>query len=281
MLSFFIAFQNYATDTETFFILSAFALLFVLAFIFKDYDVDKPTNPTKRKSASQFFRDLKDENNNKAIEAENKIIQIENKYKSAYPDAIVKVWKDFDKGSDDYIIKFSVNQSYQITKNDLLNYANTSIDEGLFIGKNNNSTSNHNGVLVHLNECLTIEGKNIYISKEVAKSYINIILENFKALGKEYEIVEDSYGNYFNRETDYNWTLHPKSETFSKGSRRIYQAVKDKVWKRDEGKCTQCGSREKLEFDHIIPHSKGGSNTYRNVQLLCEKCNRSKSDKIG
>ncbi|PQJ74464.1 HNH endonuclease [Polaribacter gangjinensis] len=66
-----------------------------------------------------------------------------------------------------------------------------------------------------------------------------------------------------------------------KESRRISQSTKDKVWRRDEGKCVECGSKEKLEFDHIIPFSKGGSNTYRNIQLLCEPCNRSKSDKIG
>lgn len=64
-------------------------------------------------------------------------------------------------------------------------------------------------------------------------------------------------------------------------SRRISQDVKDKVWRRDEGKCINCGSNEKLEFDHIIPFSKGGSNTYRNIQLLCEKCNREKSNKIS
>ena len=61
----------------------------------------------------------------------------------------------------------------------------------------------------------------------------------------------------------------------------ISQNVKDKVWKRDDGKCVQCGSNENIEFDHIIPFSKGGSSTYRNLQILCEKCNRSKSDKIG
>lgn len=64
-------------------------------------------------------------------------------------------------------------------------------------------------------------------------------------------------------------------------SRRISQKVMDRVWNRDGGKCVQCGSNEKLEFDHIIPFSKGGSNTYRNIQLLCEKCNRSKSNNIG
>lgn len=67
----------------------------------------------------------------------------------------------------------------------------------------------------------------------------------------------------------------------SKRSRRISQSVMDKVWRRDEGKCVRCGSNENLEFDHIIPHSKGGANTYRNLQLLCEICNRAKSDKIG
>ena len=50
-----------------------------------------------------------------------------------------------------------------------------------------------------------------------------------------------------------------------------------KIW----WKCVQCSSNENLEFDHIIPHSKGGNNTYRNIQLLCEPCNRSKSAKIG
>lgn len=60
----------------------------------------------------------------------------------------------------------------------------------------------------------------------------------------------------------------------------IPQDVKDKVWKRDNGMCVKCGSKEKLEFDHIIPVVKGGSSTYRNIQLLCESCNRKKHDKI-
>jgi hypothetical protein len=61
---------------------------------------------------------------------------------------------------------------------------------------------------------------------------------------------------------------------------RISEDVKTIVWRRDQGKCVECGSQEKLEFDHIIPVSKGGSNTARNLQLLCENCNRTKSDKI-
>lgn len=52
------------------------------------------------------------------------------------------------------------------------------------------------------------------------------------------------------------------------------------VWQRDKGCCVKCGSRERLEFDHIIPISAGGSSTERNLQLLCESCNQSKGATI-
>lgn len=73
----------------------------------------------------------------------------------------------------------------------------------------------------------------------------------------------------------------PQKIVLETSDRHISQEVKDLVWNRDNGRCVQCGSNEKLEFDHIIPFSKGGANTYRNIQLLCEKCNREKSNKIG
>jgi hypothetical protein len=60
----------------------------------------------------------------------------------------------------------------------------------------------------------------------------------------------------------------------------IPEDVRIFVWRRDQGRCARCGSKDNLEFDHIIPVSQGGSNTTRNIELLCEKCNRSKSDSI-
>lgn len=70
--------------------------------------------------------------------------------------------------------------------------------------------------------------------------------------------------------------------TNKEGKRELIpQDIMDKVWNRDGGKCVKCGSQENLEFDHIIPFSKGGATSYRNIQLLCKKCNVEKSNNIG
>lgn len=62
--------------------------------------------------------------------------------------------------------------------------------------------------------------------------------------------------------------------------RRPPSKVRREVWRRDEGKCVRCGSRQRLEYDHIIPVVRGGSNTARNIELLCELCNRRKGSEI-
>jgi hypothetical protein len=59
-------------------------------------------------------------------------------------------------------------------------------------------------------------------------------------------------------------------------TRVIPQSVKIAVAARDGGKCRECGSSEDLQYDHVIPWSRGGANTVNNVQLLCGECNRRK-----
>jgi len=62
---------------------------------------------------------------------------------------------------------------------------------------------------------------------------------------------------------------------------RIPDDVQIFVWNRDGGECVKCGSNENLAYDHIIPFSRGGSNSKRNLQILCDTCNSKKSNKIG
>jgi len=61
----------------------------------------------------------------------------------------------------------------------------------------------------------------------------------------------------------------------------IPREIKQAVWQRDRGACVACGSSARLEFDHVIPHSLGGSDTERNLQLLCADCNRRKGATLG
>ena len=63
-------------------------------------------------------------------------------------------------------------------------------------------------------------------------------------------------------------------------SRRIPRDVRQRVWQRYGGQCADCGAKEYLEFDHVIPVAKGGSNSDNNIQLLCRRCNLTKSDHI-
>jgi hypothetical protein len=63
-------------------------------------------------------------------------------------------------------------------------------------------------------------------------------------------------------------------------SRYISDPVKQEVFERDGGQCVKCGSTRDLQYDHVIPYSRGGSNTAANMQLLCGDCNRAKSNKF-
>lgn len=75
---------------------------------------------------------------------------------------------------------------------------------------------------------------------------------------------------------------NPKNQTLREQPTRmaIASEVRREVWRRDGGVCVKCGSRLNLEYDHIVPVSKGGSNTARNIELLCQDCNRAKSASI-
>jgi len=58
----------------------------------------------------------------------------------------------------------------------------------------------------------------------------------------------------------------------------IPSAVRLTVFDRDRNRCVWCSSVENLALDHIIPVSKGGSDSIENLQTLCRTCNCRKSN---
>jgi hypothetical protein len=82
------------------------------------------------------------------------------------------------------------------------------------------------------------------------------------------------------REVDRLKNLADSELAPSRSREAIPSAVRNAVWRRDQGRCVECSSRENLEYDHVIPVSRGGANTERNLQLLCMQCNRRKGADI-
>lgn len=52
------------------------------------------------------------------------------------------------------------------------------------------------------------------------------------------------------------------------------------IFKRDGYKCQYCGSKNNLTLDHVIPRSKGGKDTWKNLVTACQECNQLKADNI-
>ena len=71
------------------------------------------------------------------------------------------------------------------------------------------------------------------------------------------------------------------TEPSSKRRRAVPRRVKAEVWKRDGGRCAflsaegrRCGTRSRLEFDHVTPWALGGSSEdAANLRLLCRAHN--------
>jgi HNH endonuclease len=77
------------------------------------------------------------------------------------------------------------------------------------------------------------------------------------------------------------WKRHLVELKGNPNTQGIPEHVKVAVFQRDRGQCRQCGyAGPYIEYDHIIPRSKGGQNRVENIQLLCRQCNLKKSNRI-
>jgi hypothetical protein len=64
-----------------------------------------------------------------------------------------------------------------------------------------------------------------------------------------------------------------------KTNSKLWKEISKTIFKRDNYTCKYCGQiGGRLEVDHVIPISKGGTNDLSNLTTSCRKCNRQKKD---
>ena len=59
----------------------------------------------------------------------------------------------------------------------------------------------------------------------------------------------------------------------------VWRRLRRLVFERDGYQCVACGKRGRLECDHIVPISDGGTDDLANLQTLCRACHMAKTDR--
>jgi 5-methylcytosine-specific restriction endonuclease McrA len=62
--------------------------------------------------------------------------------------------------------------------------------------------------------------------------------------------------------------------------RRRIRVNRHRIMRRDGYTCVYCGNKKELTIDHVIPKSKGGDNSWKNLVTCCSPCNLKKGDKL-
>ncbi len=156
-------------------------------------------------------------------------------------------------------------------------------------GIRRNEAKRHND---YLKECIKRNkiGPNFDIEldnerKELFKKEIEDFNENDYDDG-QFKIEEEMSCKEFGHLCPVYFVAEPFTETekVRKRSRSISRETALRVARRDNYNCQICGKHlqdAEIEYDHIIPYSRGGHSEESNIRITCRECNRKKSNKIS
>jgi 5-methylcytosine-specific restriction endonuclease McrA len=74
--------------------------------------------------------------------------------------------------------------------------------------------------------------------------------------------------------------LYMQRRRAKKNQNGIFEISNLELKRLYESPCAQCGNKQEITIDHIIPISRGGRHAIGNLQPLCKHCNSSKKDKL-
>ena len=254
------------------------------------------------------FKKLKIKLEKHITKAEKRVMKISKNYQE-----VMELNKKFNFESirNQFAIKereFSVKSYYRVLAIDILKYyiennKNNFRDYLMCAIKNKENYDKYMIEFEKINNELDAKyiSDNLHISKEKFIKLEKSLLKKVKINDSVYNISVKVYVYYRsprgrnkyskNRivyfdelEEIYNSWLNGKTyEVTSKMERSIMNdSIRYNVLKRDNFTCVLCGATSKdgakLQVDHIIPVSKGGKTVMSNLQTLCDRCNKGKSD---
>lgn len=116
------------------------------------------------------------------------------------------------------------------------------------------------------------ENCNILTNLEIQKEWVKMTLfVNNDDVPKGVLLIEDKIIPFYKRN---------KRGRLQDKNNKLWKEIVKQVFLRDNYTCQYCGKvGGKLEADHIIPFSKGGTDDMDNLVTACRKCNRQKRDK--
>ncbi len=100
--------------------------------------------------------------------------------------------------------------------------------------------------------------------------------------GKEIVITTGKNGNGIAKQFFVPRIIRLTSSSYFPDGKKQLRPTRQNVLLRDENTCQYCGktpSKKELNLDHVVPKSKGGKNTWKNLVTSCKRCNSRKADR--
>jgi len=99
-------------------------------------------------------------------------------------------------------------------------------------------------------------------------------------LGKAELILQDNRKILRTVSQNYPWPSIIRLSRFVRVPYKKVVLTRKNILRRDVYKCAYCGRSDlPLTIDHVVPKSKGGTDTWENLVCACTICNNKKSDR--
>lgn len=115
------------------------------------------------------------------------------------------------------------------------------------------------------------------------KEKVRDSLKKWRESNKEHVLVYAKEHKLKNRQRYTYYQLQRKAKQMNAEGNYTLQEFQD-LKQKHKNKCLKCGKKEgnvKITADHVVPLSKGGSNSIKNIQPLCLSCNCKKHAKTA